>query len=1371
MSNFDTIIHADGVDQKNRLFPALREGYFNVDEMSFEDLVELSVDFASNLSFYNKELRKVGDWRSFLTSNEIVIMALIINKDIKQPINEIRKSLKESESLSLRLAFKLVVEIDKWLTDLRRSRSTPGQELTAVIERVIRNTMTVSVHDIGRINFNLAPENDSLVDTDFLKLGSVWDIISEGDGINFSQSQINTTDSSFNQKTSIMNAALRIINAIEYLKNFCRTLLPQSLKTQKNDPAVGLFISFISLYKHAQDNVNGFTQRHLDFYYRDILKTQYKHKSPERAVLNFEIPPKSDPITIKKGAKFSCMKDEDSRDVTFELSSAITVSDAKIRQIHSLRYLRESMITPACDMNFVTRIYKQSLIDATEEGIDNTEKRLAIFGSDGQKRQDEFTADSEIESGIAIASKDLFLEEGERRIEIEFLLIRSVRPIYYHIQNLSNAYSPSRFKKIICELMISWLSEGEKYNWDGSAYAEDLAKLTEFASSLDLHSEPILEANDEIDPQSLSCKSMLLQASEFLLQVDGVSKNSQPFYDYILNSESDNEFRDRLGLLVGHVLLERGSSSEIIDGELDNKAIQLGIESTLEAVKRELRLGRGNLFKKYFGGAFQVDLTTEEGWLTLERFDIAERGDGRLGLTLALTIPSESPSIVGCISDVHGEKWKTRLPLMKLKVNKKASMNPYSLLEKYSIENLALTVGVSGLRNIRAYNNISQLDPSKPFYPFGPSPTTSSYLAVTAPEIIKKNLKKLWLNLNWGELPTDDNGFTGHYSGYLMRYKNHSFKARLNVLSNGAWQPLSLSHSQTASLFNYHGTALNENQSIQVDAVDLLKPMSADAGENELDLGLKTRNGFIKLTLTSPKGAFGHQEYPFRLTEAIEANHKFFVRKKKAVPNPPYTPLLNQLSIDYIASSSIGGHPINNAESEEIADKIYRLHEFGVEQVAPNTSGKPIDFLKPIDYDGQLFLGISASRLSGLITLYFSLFDDSKRTNSSDYFKCAWQYLSSNGWENLSDSRILSDETSGFLRSGIVTIDIPDDISNAHPSMPGHLYWLKICTNAASSNFCSVRNITTHGARLIRSKDDSANFDSDSIDTSKLKWRPITAIPGLDGAYQIDDFSGAGKEEKRLELVTRVSERIRHRSRGVIAWDYERLILEEFPLVGKVKCLPNCTQFSLQRLPGNLLIVVTPKVSDHLEAAGKIPRLSATHLNAIHEYVSNLSSSFSKIEVINPLTEWVQVRCKVVFEDYARNGKYIEKLNVDIGRCLSPWEDTGYRLVYGQNVKQEDVYSYIYNLEYIKYVTEFSMLHITCDASGFYRLGDTVRYREAGRNAGDITPLYPWSLLMPTSRHNIDVGAEILPCDPTLTGIRKLEIGSTFIINGSIVDG
>ena len=149
--------------------------------------------------------------------------------------------------------------------------------------------------------------------------------------------------------------------------------------------------------------------------------------------------------------------------------------------------------------------------------------------------------------------------------------------------------------------MISWLSEGVKYNWDGSAYAEDLAKLTDFALGLDSPSGTTTEADDEEDFQYFSCKSMLLQASEFLLKVDGGSKNSQPFQLY-LTSDSDDEFRDRLGLLVGHILLEKGSSSEIIDGELDNKAIQLGIESTLEAVKRELRLGRVTCSKNTLEG-------------------------------------------------------------------------------------------------------------------------------------------------------------------------------------------------------------------------------------------------------------------------------------------------------------------------------------------------------------------------------------------------------------------------------------------------------------------------------------------------------------------------------------------------------------------------------------------------------------------------------------------------------------------------------------------------------------------------------------------------------------------------------------------------
>ena len=93
-SHFDKDRTLNGVEQDQRLLPALEESYFNVDEMSFEDLLTLSVEFASSLTYYNASLKPAGDWKSFLASNEIVIMACIINKNI----DEMRRQVQMPEN-------------------------------------------------------------------------------------------------------------------------------------------------------------------------------------------------------------------------------------------------------------------------------------------------------------------------------------------------------------------------------------------------------------------------------------------------------------------------------------------------------------------------------------------------------------------------------------------------------------------------------------------------------------------------------------------------------------------------------------------------------------------------------------------------------------------------------------------------------------------------------------------------------------------------------------------------------------------------------------------------------------------------------------------------------------------------------------------------------------------------------------------------------------------------------------------------------------------------------------------------------------------------------------------------------------------------
>ncbi|MNR47164.1 hypothetical protein D3C85_1662310 [compost metagenome] len=48
--------------------------------------------------------------------------------------------------------------------------------------------------------------------------------------------------------------------------------------------------------------------------------------------------------------------------------------------------------------------------------------------------------------------------------------------------------------------------------------------------------------------------------------------------------------------------------------------------------------------------------------------------------------------------------------------------------------------------------------------------------------------------------------------------------------------------------------------------------------------------------------------------------------------------------------------------------------------------------------------------------------------------------------------------------------------------------------------------------------------------------------------------------------------------------------------------------------------------------------------------------------------------------------------------------------------------------------------------------------------ARTLRPAQPWSLLLPTRRHLIELRDEVGPLVPRRTGIRRLEVGSTFIV-------
>ncbi|MFT4861924.1 MAG: hypothetical protein ACI95C_001136 [Pseudohongiellaceae bacterium] len=1365
MSNSIDIKTLNGVEQNARLLPALEQGYFNVDEMSFEDLLTASVDFASSLTYYNSSLQPSGDWKSFLAANEIVIMAGIINKDVDELRKRLQLPANQNAAILLGFVFDAVSELDGWLKDLARSNSAPAEELASHLRMTIRSSLLLETHRAAAIAEKIRQTGADLPSINYSRLGRIWEITEDDQNqYTFAQAEPQHELNVELVCSLFRRSAFEFFNAYEHLKSVCRTLLPQSLKTQSHDPAISLFITFLKLYRYAQDNLNSFTQRHLDYYYHEILKVNFKTKNPETAILNFSVLAGGKPVQIAANSKFVCARDSELRDVEFSTATDLTVTDAEIAALYTLNFQREDLITPECDMNFVTRIHKRRIpIIPAQEDLED--RSWSLLGDGLVRQADKNSAGSELEIGIAVASKTLFLAEGHRKIVLDLSLSRASKPISYYLESVEQASTRAEFRHSLFSLMLGWANDSQHSDWGQSVPKEVAANINSTAESIDARYPSImvnLASGNQIRVES--CLNLLHEAIEF---IQTSKDSSTPYSTNLMHAESEAEFRSGLGFLVNHFLFEKGAALELLDSSVTKRACELGCEKSLDAIRAELKLGRERLLNKYLETAFVLELTTESGWLKIQRYDVVDDDHGGIHLKIITSLSSEAGAVVAYDRELHGQGWETELPLLKLKVNAEATINVYSLLQTYCLDTVTVRAEVAGARNIVAFNNISQLDPSKPFYPFGPMPTTSSYFALAVPEAAKKNIDSFRIHLSWGDLPKSEDGFDGHYSGYKTKFKNSSFTANISILNNGSWQPNSLSQIQNTQLFSARDKKLKEHQIISVQAVEHFRPVEVDVADDELDLGLKTRNGFVKLTIASPDTAFGHIEYPLKLSETLEKNARARPKKKANLPNFPYTPLLNKVSIDYVASSTMAMSAPSGAKIDKFSDKVFRLHPFGVEKVYPNIKGGLIQLLKPFENDGNLLIGLSASQLHGLLRVYFSLSDDSKRNNSAEIIRLDWSYLTTEGWVKLNQERIISDDTKGFLKSGIITFDLPKDISKDRPDMPGALYWLMVSSDSDSTNFCSLHRVKTHAVELTRNLEDRASFDAQMADWTKLQWQPVPSIPRLGLITQFDGFLDIQENEQRRDLVTRVSERIRHRARAVTPWDYERLVLEQFPYVGKVLCLPNLSKTALGEVAGNLLVIVVPRVVNEASAVGRTPRLSAVYLGDIQDYLTRCCSMFTSIEVANPSYEWVQVRCTAVFEKHASGGQFVEQLNADISKYLNPWQDVGYGLNFCQSINREDVYSYIYDLDYIKYVTDFSMLHITRDLAGNYELGDTVTREFFNGESANVTPLNPWSLIVPLKRHYIEVTKEVRPINPEITGIRELEIGSTFIVGGA----
>jgi hypothetical protein len=343
---------------------------------------------------------------------------------------------------------------------------------------------------------------------------------------------------------------------------------------------------------------------------------------------------------------------------------------------------------------------------------------------------------------------------------------------------------------------------------------------------------------------------------------------------------------------------------------------------------------------------------------------------------------------------------------------------------------------------------------------------------------------------------------------------------------------------------------------------------------------------------------------------------------------------------------------------------------------------------------------------------------------------------------------------------------IPDSIANDNTIINDKLYWIKASVTNDSQIAPDVLGIYTNVAEVIWDKaSDSSHL------TNPLPFGSITKLqkfdPRIASIEQVSEAFHGKEEENETNFYVRVSERLRHKNRAYTNWDYERLLLEEFPFIYKAKCF-NAVKYAENKKeenkyvePGNVLIVVTPDTNNPNITNLLKPRFGISLLIRMKDYLQKLSSPFVNIEVRNPFYESIRVICQVKFHQKHNAGYYISKLNDDLIAYINPWlSKENIDEQFGNSLYRSKIMSFVNRRDYVEFVTSFSIVKINSKQE-YYNLFDTANDKE---NDEIIYPEFPWSILTSDLQHDITAIDDLKYREPIPRGISNMKLGVDFVI-------
>lgn len=658
------------------------------------------------------------------------------------------------------------------------------------------------------------------------------------------------------------------------------------------------------------------------------------------------------------------------------------------------------------------------------------------------------------------------------------------------------------------------------------------------------------------------------------------------------------------------------------------------------------------------------------------------------------------------------------------------STKQYLAFQSLVIEEVNLHVSVQNITELILQNDDTVLNAKKPFEPFGISPLVGSSFYVAHPELCSKKLDTLELEIDWMGVPEN---LQNHYVNYSKSstLTNVNFKAEVKLYDNRSL--FSIGH---IPLFKNNATDTNNvapDLNVLTTSSNYDRLLHLVTAEEALEW-----NRYWQLELAAPD--FQHTVYP---TEAADNASK---TTPPTIINPPYAPKIKRLAIHYSSSAEIDLTESNLTGSDATSpEQLYHIEPFGYHQLRQHDNG-PSTFLPQFLNEGELYIGIRDLVSPTNLSLLFQVAEGSADPDVTPV-TVHWDYLSGNQWSNLEEKgQLLSDAANGLLNSGVMTFELPQIEPNTR--LPADLYWIRARIARHSH---SVAHMVAIRAQAVSAtfvdRDNASDHLEQPVQSNRITGliEPLPQIKDIDQPFS--SFGGKPREGFS-PFYTRVSERLRHKDRSLTSWDYERMVLEAFPEIYKVKCVPVETSNG-SRDADRIQIIVIPDIRGKLPSDPYQPKAAADTLQRIEQFLVQHITPLTRLEVKNPQYMQLKVRFAVHLRQGFDPGYYKSLLNEELQRYLAPWAyDDSAEIVFGGRINAHLIVHFLELRHYVDYVAGVKL--------------STSLNNEDFRRVADLSIVPANTILVSARQHDIDLIAEEGFDDELFTGINYMQVELDF---------